>query len=122
MIKTLTAMIAVTAAVCAAAAPAEAARKKAASPASRAALAAAPHEARFERGFVCYTDHYHYGSSGGQSSRQAAQAAAAGSWSSFVSFEYGSSWASFAKAGSKKMSCDQSGGSWNCSVEARPCR
>ena len=82
----------------------------------------APHDARYERGFICYTDHFHYGSSAGQASRRAAEIAAAGSWESFVDFEYGSAWARFSKAGSKGFKCEQSGGGWGCSVEARPCR
>lgn len=80
----------------------------------------AMHSARIERGYVCYTDHYHYGSGSG-SSKKAAQANAISSWSSFVDLEYGSAWAMFSKAGSKKISCTQ-GSSWECSVEARPCR
>lgn len=82
----------------------------------------AMHSARIERGFVCYTDHFHYGSSGNQSSKKAAEIAAISAWSSFVDFEYGSAWANFRKAGSKKMTCSQGSGGWDCSVEARPCR
>ncbi len=122
MTKILT--IAITFAVCAASfsaasAPAEAASKKAR---SSAALADAPHDARFERGYICYVDHYHYGSSTGQASRKAAEASAIGSWEGFVDFEYGSAWARLSKAGSKRMSCDQSAGGWGCNVEARPCK
>jgi hypothetical protein len=114
--------------LCAVAVPADAARRRhvrrAAVPAAAisAAIANAPHDARYERGFICYTEHSHYGSSAGQASRRAAEGAAIGSWESFVDFEYGSAWARFAKAGSKAMKCDQSGGGWGCSVEARPCR
>lgn len=85
-------------------------------------LADAPHDARFERGYVCFTDHFHYGSSGGKVSRAAAQASAISSWSSFVDFEYGGAWASFSKAGSKKVSCTAGSGGWECSAEARPCK
>jgi hypothetical protein len=111
-------------AVSAALAPAGAATKKVRRPAasSAAILADAPHDARFERGFVCYTDHYHHGSSAGQGSRKTAEVAAIGSWESFVDFEYGSAWARFSKAGSKGMSCDQSSGGWGCNAEARPCK
>ena len=88
------------AAICVIAHPADAARKKvrhraAAPAASSAAVTDAMHDARHERGYVCYTDHFHYGSSLGQSSRRAAEIAAIGSWESFVDFEYGSSWARF---------------------------
>lgn len=102
---------------------AEAAKKRAG---RKAAVAGAPvtglwHDARRERGFTCYTDHFHYGSSGNMPSRKAAEAAAINSWSSFVDLEYGSAWSRFAKAGSKKMTCTQGSGGWDCSVEARPC-
>jgi len=80
------------------------------------------HDARIERGFVCYSEHFHYGSSGIQPTRAKAEAAAISSWSSFVDFEYGSAWARYARAGSKQMSCSQSGSGWDCSVEARPCK
>jgi hypothetical protein len=123
MTKVLTVVTAL--AVCAAVAlPADAARKKArkAAAPSAAALADAPHTARFERGFVCYTDHYHYGSSSGQANRAAATTAAVGSWQSFVDLEYGSAWARFSKAGSKRVTCEDSAGGWGCNVEARPCK
>lgn len=81
----------------------------------------AMHTARIERGYVCYSDHWHYGAGSGDN-RKAAERAAVSSWSSFVDLEYGSAWAIFAKAGSKKMSCSQGSGKWECSVEARPCR
>lgn len=116
--KILTGMIAV-AAVCALASSADAAKHRKSTQA--ATIGEAMHSARIERGYVCYSDHYHYGSGGG-SSRRAAQANAVASWSSFVDLEYGSAWASFAKAGSKKVSCSQVLSGWDCSVEARPCR
>lgn len=114
-------------AVCAAAASDADAKKRkryarpAASAAVAAAIANAPHASRLEGGRICYIDHYHYGSGSGPS-RAAAERDAAGSWASFTSFEYGSAWANYGKAASKKMTCSDSGGSWSCSVEARPCR
>ena len=86
------------------------------------AIANAPHAARLERGYICYVDHFHYGSSGSKPSRASAESAAANAWASFVDFEYGSAWASYARSGSKKMSCTQGAGGWDCSVEARPCK
>jgi hypothetical protein len=86
-----------------------------------AAIADAPHAARLEGGRICYIEHAHYGSGSGNS-RQAAERSAIGSWAGFTSFEYGSAWANFGKAAGKRMSCSQSGGSWDCSLEARPCR
>ena len=123
------ALIATTAliAMLVAAGTAEAARKKQrlvrAAPASSVAaiIANAPHASRLEGGRVCYVEHAHYGSGTG-STRQAAERSAIGSWAGFTDFEYGSAWANFSKAAGKRMSCAQSGGSWSCSLEARPCR
>ena len=81
----------------------------------------APHDARREGNRICFSDHFHYGSGGGQNQR-AAQISAIGSWQSFVDFEYGSAWSNFAKAGSKKFSCSGPAGAIECSLEARPCR
>lgn len=72
-------------------------------------------------GKLCMTDHYHYGNGSG-SSKAAAQKEAISSWQSFTDFEYGSDWARFSKAVAKRVSCSQSGGSYSCQVEARPCR
>lgn len=121
--KVLTAAVAL-AAVLAVAESAEAAKKRIARGKSTQAqtIGEAMHDARIERGFVCYSDHFHYGSSGNQPTRKAAEAAAISSWASFVDLEYGSAWANFRRAGSKKMTCSQGSGGWDCSVEARPCR
>lgn len=70
---------------------------------------------------ICMTDHWHYGNGTG-STKKAAQRDAIASWQSFTDFEYGSSWASFSRAISKKASCTGSSGSVSCQVEARPCR
>lgn len=83
---------------------------------------ASSHDWRKERGLTCMSDHYHYGTSGEQRTKALAQREAIVSWQSFTAFEYGSDWARYGKAGSKKMSCKQGGGSWECSIEARPCR
>lgn len=117
--KLLTGVAAVAAVFAAASTGAEAAKRKST---TAQTIGEAMHTARVERGFVCYSDHYHYGSSGNQSSKRAAEAAAISAWSSFVDFEYGSAWANFRKAGSKKMTCSNGSGGWDCSVEARPCR
>ncbi len=82
---------------------------------------AASHSWRKEGGKVCFSDHWHYGTGSGPT-RKAAERDAAGAWAGFTSFEYGSTWARYSKAASKKMSCSQGSGGWNCSVEARPCR
>lgn len=116
--KAFTGVLAI-AALFAAAGSAEAARKKSVQPET---IGEYMHDARVERGYVCYSDHFHYGSSSGQATRKQAEAAAISSWASFVDLEYGSAWASYKKAGSRKMTCSQGSGGWECSVEARPCR
>lgn len=83
---------------------------------------ASAHDWRKERGLTCMADHWHYGSSSGHGTRAAAEKAAIASWSSFTDFEYGSNWARWSKAGSKKASCKQGASGWECSVEARACR
>lgn len=79
------------------------------------------HDLRREGGKTCFTDHYHYGTGSG-STKAAAQKAAIGSWASFTDFEYGSDWARFTRAASKGVSCSQGGGSYNCQIQARPCK
>lgn len=85
-------------------------------------LAESLHQLRAESGRTCMSEHFHYGSSSGQANRKAAEAEAIKSWASFTEFEYGRSWADFRIAGSRGMSCSQSGGGWGCNVEARPCK
>jgi hypothetical protein len=79
------------------------------------------HDQRREGGRICMTSHFHYGSGSG-ATKAAAQHSAIASWASFTAFEYGSDWASFRQAGSKGMNCRQSGQSWSCSLQARPCK
>lgn len=83
---------------------------------------ASAHEWRKERGLNCMADHWHYGSSSGHPTKAKAEKAAIASWSSFTDFEYGSDWARWSKAGSKKSSCKDGSSGWECSVEARACR
>jgi hypothetical protein len=90
--------------------------------ASDTGLATTLHDVRREGGRLCMTDHWHYGSSSGQSSKAAAQRAAVVSWQDFTDLEYGSVWARFSRAASRKMGCSHSGGGWGCDAEARPCR
>ena len=72
-------------------------------------------------GKLCFSDHSHSGSSAGHSSRKSAEREAIRSWQDFTAWEYGGSWASYNMAAGKSMSCS-GGGTWSCSVEARPCR
>ncbi len=83
---------------------------------------AAMHDMRTEGGRLCFSEHFHYGSSTGQKNVKAAQAAAIQSWADFVIFEYDPSWASFNRASSKEMKCSQGSGGWSCDASARPCR
>lgn len=71
---------------------------------------------------LCFTDHYHTGSSTGQGSRKAAEVAAIRSWQDFTAWEYGGAWGSFQTAENRKVSCSGGGADWSCSVDARPCR
>lgn len=83
---------------------------------------AAMHDMRNEGGRLCFSDHYHYGSSNGKPNVKAAQAAAIRSWADFVIFEYDPSWANFGKSSSKDVKCSQGSGGWSCDVSSRPCR
>jgi hypothetical protein len=85
-------------------------------------LATSLHAVRRERGKLCLTDHWHYGSSGTQRSKKLAQREAIRSWQNFTALEYGSDWARYYRSSSRKMSCSRSSGGYNCDVEARPCR
>jgi hypothetical protein len=82
---------------------------------------ASMHDMRREGGRLCFTDHYHYGNGSG-STKAAAQRDAIASWSGFTDFEYGSDWARYSRAASKRVSCSKSGGGFACQIEARPCR
>lgn len=83
---------------------------------------AAMHALRREGGRLCMSDHWHYGSSGAQSTKAAAQRAAIRSWQDFTDLEYGSSWARFSRAASRRMGCSRSAAGWTCDAEGRPCR
>jgi hypothetical protein len=82
------------------------------------------HEQRREGGRVCFTDHFHYGSSSGQQSKRAAMSAAVVSWAEFTDFEYGSAWANWGRSASKSVKCSRVGlgGPWSCDISSRPCR
>ncbi|MGI9403049.1 MAG: hypothetical protein ACR2OF_00880, partial [Hyphomicrobium sp.] len=47
------------------------------------------HDLRRERGRICMSDHWHYGTSGPQKSKARARRAAIRSWASFTAMEYG---------------------------------
>jgi hypothetical protein len=83
---------------------------------------ASMHKLRRERGRICMADHWHYGSSGSHRSKRAARREAIRSWADFVDLEYGSSWARWSRARSRRVGCSRAGGGWSCNVEARPCK
>ena len=83
---------------------------------------AAMHDMRREGGRLCFSDHFHYGSSNGHRDAKTAQAAAIRSWADFVVFEYDQSWANFGKSGSKEVKCAPGSSGWSCDVSSRPCR
>lgn len=80
------------------------------------------HVLRREHGRLCMADHWHYGSSGVHRSRRVARRAAIRAWQDFVDLEYGSSWARYYRAHSRRMRCSRASGGWSCDVEGRPCR
>jgi hypothetical protein len=80
------------------------------------------HAQRLERGLICMTEHFHYGTSGAQPTRKAAEAEAIASWAGFTAWEYGDPWGNYRIAASRAMKCAQSGAEWTCETEARPCR
>jgi hypothetical protein len=82
---------------------------------------ASMHDMRREKGRLCFTDHFHYGSGAGVT-KAAAQKDAISSWQSFTAFEYGTDWASFRKAAGKGVSCSSGGSGFDCQVQARPCK
>ena len=85
-------------------------------------LAQTLHAMRREGGRLCMVDHWHYGSSGSHATKAGAQRAAIASWQDFTDLEYGSVWARFSRAASRKMGCSRGGAGWTCDAEARPCR
>ena len=86
-------------------------------------LASALHSLKHGRGRVCMDGHYHYGSGGAARSKVVAVRSAIQDWGSFAAWEYGTDWANFNRAASRKPSCQQTyNGAWKCSVEARPCK
>jgi hypothetical protein len=80
------------------------------------------HAQRREGNRICMSDHFHHGSSSGHPTRKQAEAAAIRDWAGFTAWEYGLAWGSYAIAASKSMKCVQSGKTWGCELDARPCK
>jgi hypothetical protein len=73
-------------------------------------------------GKTCFADHSH-GGSGSGATRKIAEMQAVQSWYGYTAGEYGSDWSNINKAVKRSMRCAPAGGgSWNCDVEATPCR
>ena len=70
---------------------------------------------------TCMLDHYHDGSGNGPTRAQA-ERAAIHAWAEFIAWEYGGPWGNLGNAASKSIHCTGGAGSWNCAVQARPCR
>lgn len=79
------------------------------------------HDQQVVNGRLCFSGHTHVGTGSPAASKKQAVASAAQDWSSFTSFEYGSSWGSWHLAVAKKVICEPSGSNWSCEVQARPC-
>lgn len=80
------------------------------------------HSLRRERGRICLVGHWHYGSSGIQSSKRRARMEAIRSWADFTAFEYGTDWARWYRSHNRKVKCSRASGGYRCDVEARPCK
>ena len=80
------------------------------------------HSLRREGGRICLVGHYHYGSSGVQSSKRRARLEAIHSWADFTAFEYGTDWARWYRSRNRKVKCSRASGGYRCDVEARPCK
>lgn len=70
---------------------------------------------------TCFDGHSHNGSGSGPN-RKVAELQAVRSWYGYTAGEYGSDWANINKAIGRSMRCAQSGGLWNCDVDATPCK
>ncbi|MEQ1695488.1 MAG: hypothetical protein ABL901_06565 [Hyphomicrobiaceae bacterium] len=70
---------------------------------------------------ICFDGHSHSGSGTG-ASQKVAEMSAVNNWAGFTAWEYGTDWAHIGKAIKKSMKCGRSGGSFNCDVEATPCK
>jgi hypothetical protein len=80
------------------------------------------HDMRREKGRLCFSDHWHFGSGAG-GTRGAAEIEAIKSWADFTALEYGSDWARYSRAAGKTVKCAPNGsGGYDCQIDARPCK
>jgi hypothetical protein len=84
------------------------------------------HKQRAEGGRVCFSDHWHFKSSGAWPTRAEAESAVLASWRRFTAAEYGAAWGDPGTAAGAKMECasgtNSRGATWSCNFKARPCR
>mgnify|MGYP001364843090 CR=1 FL=1 len=85
-------------------------------------VAGALHELRREGRKLCQSSHFHAGTSAGEASKKSAMAQAIDAWQGFTAFEYGTDWAYYRNASSKKVKCEKGLSGWGCDIEARPCK
>ena len=85
-------------------------------------LAGALHTLKKQGKFLCMEDHFHYMTGNTVADKKKAIASAIDNWQSFTAAEYGTDWAYFRKAGSKKITCNPGASGFSCSVEGRPCK
>lgn len=80
------------------------------------------HDVRREGRKLCLEGHFHDGHSSGMASQKGAEAEAIKAWEEFTNWEYGTDWASWSKAASRRLTCSNTGVSWGCHAEARACK
>jgi hypothetical protein len=79
------------------------------------------HATRREGGKLCVLGHTH-GGSASAGTKSVALIAAIKIFVITTTDEYGSDWANWAKAGSKRISYAQTADGWSASIEGRPCK
>ncbi|MEQ1652281.1 MAG: hypothetical protein ABL897_07330 [Hyphomicrobium sp.] len=83
--------------------------------------ATSTHPVRREGGRLCIVGHTH-GGSGGGGTKAVALIGAINAFVTTTNAEYGSDWAKWAKAASKRVTYTKAGDTWMANAEARPCR
>lgn len=84
-------------------------------------FAASTHDLRREGGRLCIVAHTH-GGEGGGGTKSVALISAIRSFVTTTSIEYGSDWANWSRAASKRVTYTKAGDTWMASAEARPCK
>ena len=79
------------------------------------------HPVRREGGRLCIVGHTH-GGTGGGGTKAVALIGAINAFVTTTTDEYGSDWAKWAKAASKRVIYTKAGDTWMADAEARPCK